>query len=49
MFQGCTTLKVVPNLSATDLATGCYMMMFADCTSLTSIPINLLPVTTLVQ
>ena len=45
MFNGCSSLTTVPELSATTLAYFCYHYMFADCTSLTTAPE--LPATTL--
>lgn len=34
MFRGCTSLKRVPTISATSLATGCCSEMFKDCSNL---------------
>ena len=49
MFQGCSELISLPELSAVNLsgAVRCYESMFSGCTSLTTIPSNLLPATTL--
>jgi hypothetical protein len=42
LFNGCTTLKSLPELPATELGTACYQDMFASCTSLyTSSQLNL--------
>ena len=37
-FFNCTSLTSAPELSATELAYGCYAKMFAKCTSLKSAP-----------
>ena len=37
MFYRCTSLITAPTLPATTLATGCYVYMFRECTSLTYI------------
>ena len=47
MFNNCKYLFKIPQLPATTLANNCYQYMFQDCTSLTTIPSNLLPATTL--
>ena len=47
MFNGCKYLVKVPELPATKLANNCYESMFQGCSSLTTIPSNLLPATTL--
>ena len=47
MFNKCKYLVRVPDLPATTLTYGCYSNMFSGCTSLTTIPSNLLPATTL--
>ena len=47
MFKDCKYLVKVPELPVTTLAFGCYSHMFSGCTSLTTIPSNLLPATTL--
>ena len=47
MFRNCKYLVKVPQLPATTLAEDCYSNMFQGCTSLTTIPSNLLPATTL--
>ena len=47
MFNNCVHLIKVPELPATTLANNCYEYMFFGCTSLTTVPSNLLPVTTL--
>ena len=47
MFNDCKYLVKVPELPATKLANNCYDHMFSGCTSLTTIPSNLLPATTL--
>ena len=49
MFSNCKYLVKVPQLLATTLAEYCYDHMFSGCTSLTTIPSNLLPATTLVR
>ena len=49
MFSNCKYLVKVPNLPATTLAEYCYQSMFESCSSLTTIPSNLLPATTLVD
>ena len=49
MFNGCKYLVKVPELPATTLASNCYDHMFSGCTSLTTIPSNLLPATTLAE
>ena len=38
MFEGCTSLTIVPELPATDLTNFCYQAMFKSCTSLTQAP-----------
>ena len=48
MFSGGSLLDV-PELPATTLAKGCYSNMFYGCTSLPSIPNDLLPATTLTE
>lgn len=47
MFSNCKYLVKVPQLLATTLANYCYEYMFDGCTSLTTIPSNLLPATKL--
>ena len=47
MFNNCKYLVKVPELPVTTLANYCYQNMFYGCTSLTTIPSNLLPATTL--
>ena len=54
MFNGCTSLSTLKVLPATTLADGdgsqnggCYTHMFYGCTSITSIPANMLPAETL--
>ena len=47
MFNGCIHLIKAPQLLATTLGRYCYDSMFSGCTSLTTIPSNLLPATTL--
>ena len=47
MFNGCIHLIKAPQLLATTLGRYCYDHMFSGCTSLTTIPSNLLPATTL--
>ena len=48
MFAGCSSLTTTPSqLPATTLANSCYKEMFKNCTSLTTIPTNMLPATTL--
>lgn len=49
MFKGCSKLKTLPELPATNLSGGtyCYLNMFSDCTSLTSIPSDYLSASTL--
>ena len=47
MFNGCKYLIKAPQLLATKLGRYCYDNMFSGCTSLTTIPSNLLPATTL--
>ena len=47
MFSNCKYLVKVPELPATTLANNCYDHMFYNCTSLTTLPSNLLPATTL--
>ena len=47
MFNGCKYLIKAPQLLATTLGRYCYDHMFSGCTSLTTIPSNLLPATTL--
>lgn len=49
MFNGCTSLTSTPALPATTLAEYCYNYMFANCTSLTTVPSNMLSVTTLAE
>ena len=49
MFRNCKYLVKVPQLPATTLADYCYSYMFSGCTSLTTIPSNLLPATTLAR
>ena len=49
MFSNCEYLVKVPELPATTLANSCYEYMFRGCTSLTTIPSNLLPATTLAE
>ena len=39
MFTYCTSLEVVPELPATDLANGCYAYMFYCCSSLNHIKV----------
>ena len=46
MFNGCSSLKVAPELPATELARNCYVGMFFNCENLTTAPE--LPATTLV-
>lgn len=48
MFQAATSLVTPPQLPATTLGEYCYNKMFMHCTSLTTLPSNLLPATTLV-
>lgn len=45
IFNGCTSLKIAPNLPATTLTSMCYASMFNGCTSLKVAP--KLPATTL--
>lgn len=45
MFGECINLKYIPILPATNLSKYCYKFMFYRCTSLTSIPENMLPAT----
>ena len=47
MFSNCKYLVKLPELPATTLGRSCYQNMFSGCTSLTTIPSNLLPATTL--
>ena len=47
MFYNCKYLVRVPELPATTLAYNCYEYMFSYCSSLTTIPSNLLPATKL--
>lgn len=47
MFSGCTSLKKVFILPATTIAAYCYSHMFENCTSLTNIPMYMLPAITL--
>lgn len=47
MFEGCTSLTMIPTLPATTLAPACYMSMFNGCSSLTKAPT--LPAITLTQ
>ena len=47
MFKGCKYLIKAPQLLATKLGRYCYDHMFSGCTSLTTIPSNLLQATTL--
>ena len=47
MFSNCVNLIKAPQLLATKLGRYCYDHMFSGCTSLTTIPSNLLPATTL--
>ena len=47
MFSNCKYLIKVPELPVTTLNYGCYQNMFQNCTSLTTLPSNLLPATTL--
>ena len=47
MFYNCKYLVKLPELHVTTLAFNCYQYMFSGCTSLTTIPSNLLPATTL--
>ena len=49
MFYNCKYLVKLPELHVTTLAFNCYQYMFSGCTSLTTIPSNLLPATTLVN
>ena len=49
MFNNCKYLVKVPELPVTTLANYCYQNMFYGCTSLTTIPSNLLPATTLAE
>ena len=49
MFYNCKYLVKLPELSATTLADRCYSNMFSNCTSLTTIPSDLLPATTLAE
>ena len=46
MFEA-SSLTTVPQLAATTLTPNCYFEMFRDCTSLTTVPSNMLPATTL--
>ena len=45
MFENCSSLKVAPELPATELAEKCYLAMFISCKNLTTAPE--LPATTL--
>ena len=47
MFYNCKYLVKVPELPVTTLGRYCYDHMFSGCSSLTTIPSNLLPATTL--
>lgn len=47
MFYRNSKLVNVPSLPATTLVANCYQGMFQECTSLESVPIDLLPATTL--
>ena len=47
MFEGCLSLIKAPELQATTLADSCYERMFNGCSSLTTVPSNLLPAKTL--
>lgn len=48
MFCGCIHLIKLPELPLTTLGRKCYDHMFSGCTSLTTVPSNLLPATTLI-
>lgn len=39
MFNGCSSLKVAPELPATELARNCYGGMFFNCENLTTAPV----------
>ena len=39
MFNGCSSLKVAPELPATELAIYCYYEMFFNCENLTTAPV----------
>ena len=43
MFEGCSSLTAVPALPATTIAPSCYQGMFNNCTSLSTVPTDLLP------
>ena len=50
MFQGCTSLKRIPNnylQNSSKLYNKCYSHMFDGCTSLTTLPSNLIQATTM--
>ena len=47
MFAHCSKLTTVYRLPATILTNHCYQSMFYNCTSLTTIPSNMLPATNL--
>ena len=47
MFNACQYLIKAPQLPSTTLGKNCYQYMFSGCTSLTTLPSNLLPATTL--
>lgn len=47
MFKNCVSLTTAPVLRPTTLSANCYQYMFQGCTSLTTIPNNMLPATTL--
>ena len=50
MFDGCTSLKSIPNNylpTPNEVKNNMYMNMFQNCTGLTTLPSNLLPATTL--
>ena len=47
MFNNCDNLLYAPALTATSIGNSCYNYMFENCTSLTTVPSNMLPATTL--
>ena len=49
MFSNCFNLIKAPQLPATTLGSYCYDHMFYGCSSLTTLPSNLLPATTLTE
>lgn len=49
MYKECTSLTTAKKLPYTTLSDTCYYLMFAGCTSLNSVPDDMLPATTLSQ